>query len=214
MENIDVYVKCYYHCSVDRAYDDRNRPVSVTGCKMIWAYLLSDTHFNDLLQRKINATENSTQSSGQTLSELYIDVFWYRQEEKLSVNFDFYTKEGGQQLFNNAFEIPFADMNRSVDTAKKGQGLREFLLQETKRVDKSVSLFLGIMFISIVTSLFLGIYGFVLQHHELFPYAVILFLPAAGYQLLLGLCIRLYLPKETQYKTKLNLDSPNQRSDE
>ena len=202
MENINVYVKCYY------PHFDRSRCLSVTGCKMLWIYLQSDAHFNDLLQCKVNGIiENSIQSSGQTLSELYIDVFWDRDRkvEQLSINFDFYTKEGGHLAFNNVFEISFTDMNRSVDTAKKGYDLRKFLLKETKQVDKGIILFFSIELISVITSLVLAAYGLESNHYELFFYVAILILPLLGNQLLIPLCISPFLPKKTEYKT--NFDS-------
>lgn len=208
MENIDVYVKCYY------PYANRNRRISVTGCKMIWTYLLSDACFNDLLQCKISALENLSQQTKQTLSELYVDITWDMEIGMLSVGFDFYTKEGAQKSFLNAFQITFSDINHQTDTIKLGQDLKQLLFEEFNRVNiKGPSLFgnvfgvVGVTFISLVV--------YVMKSHNIggIIIAVLLgFMATESRAFIFECCLRRYLPKETEFKTKLNIESLKQNA--
>lgn len=203
MENIDVYVKCYY------PYAKWNRRISVTGCKMIWNYLLSDTCFNELLHRKISELKDLSQHTKQTLSKLYVDVTWDKEFGMLSVSFDFSTKEGAQKSSLNAFQIAFSDINHQTDTIRLGQDLKQFLFQEFNRVKiKGPRLFgnvfslLGVIVISLV------IYG--LNSHNLYAIIVAAFLgfiATEGVTFIFECCLRRYLPKETEFITKLNFES-------
>lgn len=208
MENIDVYVKCYY------PYANRNRRISVIGCKMIWNYLLSDTCFNELLHRKINALEDLSQHTKQTLSKLYVDVTWDNEIGMLSVSFDFYTKEGAQKSSLSAFQITFSDINHQTDTIKLGQDLEHLLFEEFNRVNiKGPKLFsnvcglLGVIVISLVV--------YCLNSHNFYAITIATFLAAiaiASRSYIFECCLHRYLPKEKVFKTKLNIESLNQNA--
>lgn len=206
MKDIDIYVKCYY------SYAHSNRRVSATGCNMFWIYLLSDTHFNDLLQRKINAIEKTTQSSGRILNELYIEIFYRIEEEELCVNLNLCTDESGRDSSLVVFGIAFDDINRQADTIKLGHDLKPFLLKEYERVHtQSTRLFLLILFLQVAVVISLGVYG--INSSNLGYIILSSFISASlmGTKAsLFECCIHRCLPKETKYKTKLNLDSSKQ----
>lgn len=201
MEEIDVYIKGFYQ------YANRNRRISESGCKMIWDYLLSDASFNDLLQRKISALENLSQHTKQTLSELYIDVTWNKEIGILSVSFDFYTKEGAQKSFPNAFKITFSDINHQTDTIKLGQDLKLLLWKEFDRVNtKGVRLFgsvFGILGVIVILLFWYGLKSWNLC--ALIILTLILLLVTESRAFILECCLRRYLPKESEFKTKLNI---------
>lgn len=208
MEQIDVYVKCYY------PYAERNRRISVTGCKMIWNYLLSDTCFNELLHRKISALEDLSQHTKQTLSELYVDVTWDKEIGMLSVSFDFYTKEGAQKSSLSAFRITFSDINHQTDTIKLGQDLEHLLFEEFNRVNiKGPRLFGSVFGLLGVIVILLFVYG--LNSHNF--YALIIafllgFIATESSAFIFEYCLRRYFPKETEFKTKLNIESLKQNA--
>lgn len=206
MEKIDVYVKCYY------PYAKWNRRISVTGCKMIWNYLLSDTCFNELLHRKMSALEDLSQHTKQTLSELYVDVTWDKEIGMLSVSFDFYTKEGAQKSFLSAFRITFNDINHQTDTIKLGQDLEHLLFEEFNRVNiKGPKLFSNVCGLLGVIIISLFVYG--LNSCNLYTIIIAFLLcliVAASFAFIFEYCLRRYLPKETEFKTKLNIESLKQ----
>jgi hypothetical protein len=206
MENIDVYIKCYY------PYAKWNRRISVTGCKMIWNYLLSDTCFNELLHRKMSALEDLSQHTKQTLSELYVDVTWDKEIGMLSVSFDFYTKEGAQKSFLSAFRITFNDINHQTDTIKLGQDLEHLLFEEFNRVNiKGPKLFSNVCGLLGVIIISLFVYG--LNSCNLYTIIIAFLLcliVAASFAFIFEYCLRRYLPKETEFKTKLNIESLKQ----
>lgn len=207
MENIDVYVKCYY------PYAKWNRRISVTGCKMIWNYLLSDTCFNELLHSKISALENLSQHTKQTLSELYVDLTWDKEIGMLSVSFDFYTKEGAQKSFLNAFQITFRDINHQTDTIKSGQDLKQLLFEEFNRVNKGSRLFGNVCGLLGVIIISLFVYGLNSRNLYAIIIAFLLGLIAKGsLAFIFEYCLRRYLPKETEFKTKLNIESLKQNA--
>lgn len=201
MEQIDVYIKGFY------PYANRNRRISESGCKMIWDYLLSDASFNDLLQRKISALENLSQHTKQTLSELYVDVTWNKETGILSVSFDFYTKEGAQKSFPNAFKITFSDINHQTDTIKLGQDIKLLLWKEFNRVNtKGAKLFGSVFGVLGVIVILLLLYG--LKSWNLYAIIIltlILLLVTENRDFILECCLRRYLPKESEFKTKLNI---------
>lgn len=208
MENIDVYIKCYY------PYAKWNRRISVTGCKMIWNYLLSDTCFNELLHRKINALEDLSQHTKQTLSKLYVDVTWDKEIGMLSVSFDFYTKEGAQKSFLSAFQITFSDINHQTDTIKLGQDLEHLLFEEFNRVNiKGPSLFgsvFGLLGVIIIPLLVYGLNSY--NFYVLIITALLGFIVTESRAFIFEYCLRRYLPKETEFKTKLNIGSLKQNA--
>lgn len=208
MENIDVYVRCYY------PYANRNRRISVTGCKMIWNYLLSDTCFNELLHRKINALEDLSQHTKQTLSKLYVDVTWDKEIGMLSVSFDFYTKEGAQKSFLSAFRITFSDINHQTDTIKLGQDLEHLLFEEFNRVNiKGPSLFgsvFGLLGVIIIPLLVYGLNSY--NFYVLIITTLLGFIVTESRAFIFEYCLRRYLSKETEFKTKLNIESLKQNA--
>lgn len=205
---IDVYVKCYY------PYANRNRRISVTGCKMIWTYLLSDACFNDLLQCKISALKKMSQQTKQTLSKLYVDVTWDKEIGMLSVSFDFYTKEGAQKSFLSAFRITFSDINHQTDTIKLGQDLEHLLFEEFNRVNiKGPSLFgsvFGLLGVIIIPLLVYGLNSY--NFYVLIITALLGFIVTESRAFIFEYCLRRYLPKETEFKTKLNIESLKQNA--
>lgn len=208
MENIDVYIKCYY------PYAERNRRISVTGCKMIWNYLLSDSCFNELLHRKISALEDLSQHTKQTVSKLYVDVTWDKEFGRLSVSFDFYTKEGAQESSLSAFRITFSDINHQTDTIKLGQDLKLLLFEEFNRVNiKGPRLFGGVFGLLGVIVMSLVVYG--LKSCNFYAIMTVTFLgliTTASRDFIFEYCLRRYLPKETEFKTKLNIESLKQNA--
>lgn len=203
MENIDVYVKCYY------PYAKWNRRISVTGCKMIWNYLLSDICFNELLHRKISALEDLSQHTKQTLSKLYVDVTWDKEFGRLSVSFDFYTKEGAQKSYLNAFQITFSDINHRTDTIKLGHDLKQLLFEEFNRVNiKGPRLFGGVFGLLEVSILSLVVYCLKSGNFGAIMIGTLLAaITTAKTDFIFERCLRRYLPKETEFKTKLNIES-------
>lgn len=203
MEQIDVYVKCYY------PYAKWNRRISVTGCKMIWNYLLSDICFNELLHRKFSELEDLSQHTKQTLSKLYVDVTWDKEFGRLSVSFDFYTKEGAQKSYLNAFQIIFSDINHRTGTIKLGHDLKQLLFEEFNRVNtKGPRLFGGVFGLLGVSVLSLLVYC--LKSGNFGAIMIGTFLAAittAKTDFIFECCLRRYLPKETEFKTKLNIES-------
>lgn len=212
MNNIDVYIKCYYpNAPVERfanqyLYVMRNRCLSASGCKLIWEYLISDAHFNDFLFRKIKDVEDTIKNTGQMLSKLYVDVFYSRGDSKLLIDLDVYTNEGGNQSFKNDFEIQFSEVTQLVNTVKKGQALKEFLMDEIRRVDSRISkLLLTILFLTIVLPCSIAIYAFESSSHELLYFAASLFLPLFGARMFPDYCINHCSPKETEFWLKLKI---------
>lgn len=208
MENIDVYIKCYY------PYAKWNRRISVTGCKMIWNYLLSDTCFNELLHRKISSLEDLSQHTKQTLSKLYVDITWDKEIGMLSVSFDFYTKEGAQKSFLSAFRITFSDINHQTDTIKLGQDLEHLLFEEFNRVNiKGPSLFgsvFGLLGVIIIPLLVYGLNSY--NFYVLIITTLLGFIVTESRAFIFEYCLRRYLPKETEFKTKLNIGSLKQNA--
>lgn len=208
MENIDVYIKCYY------PYAKWNRRISVTGCKMIWNYLLSDTCFNELLHRKISSLEDLSQHTKQTLSKLYVDITWDKEIGMLSVSFDFYTKEGAQKSSLSAFRITFSDINHQTDTIKLGQDLKLLLFEEFNRVNiKGPRLFGSVFGLLGVIVISLAVYC--LNTHNFFAILIATVLGAIAIEsrdFIFECCLRRYLPKETEFKTKLNIGSLKQNA--
>lgn len=208
MENIDVYIKCYY------PYAKWNRRISVTGCKMIWNYLLSDTCFNELLHRKISSLEDLSQHTKQTLSKLYVDITWDKEIGMLSVSFDFYTKEGAQKSFLSAFRITFSDINHQTDTIKLGQDLEHLLFEEFNRVNiKGPSLFgsvFGLLGVIIIPLLVYGLNSY--NFYVLIITTLLGFIVTESRAFIFEYCLRRYLPKETEFKTKLNIESLKQNA--
>ena len=179
---------------------------------MIWNYLLSDTCFNELLHRKMSALEDLSQHTKQTLSELYVDVTWDKEIGMLSVSFDFYTKEGAQKSFLSAFRITFNDINHQTDTIKLGQDLEHLLFEEFNRVNiKGPKLFSNVCGLLGVIIISLFVYG--LNSCNLYTIIIAFLLcliVAASFAFIFEYCLRRYLPKETEFKTKLNIESLKQ----
>lgn len=203
MENINVYIKCY--CP-NVSGEGINRPASSTGGKLIWEYLMSDALFSDFLLRKTNEIEGSIKNTGQTLNKLYVDVFYNMDDNKLSVNLDYYTKEGATQSFTNDFEIQFGEINQHADTVKKGQVLKEFLIKEIKRVDSRMeNIFYIILFVAIVLPISTAIYtaeSFSTYRLVIFSISLVLAVYAWIDQ---AYYINRCLPKETEFRQQMKI---------
>lgn len=181
---------------------------------MIWNYLLSDTCFNELLHRKISSLEDLSQHTKQTLSKLYVDITWDKEIGMLSVSFDFYTKEGAQKSFLSAFRITFSDINHQTDTIKLGQDLEHLLFEEFNRVNiKGPSLFgsvFGLLGVIIIPLLVYGLNSY--NFYVLIITTLLGFIVTESRAFIFEYCLRRYLPKETEFKTKLNIGSLKQNA--
>lgn len=199
METIDIFIKCYYEL------DHKNRCFSANSCKLAWEYLLSDAQFSNLLRQSIMYIDNSNQQSGQSFSQLYIDIFYNEEINQLSVILNFYTKEGSAWK-PNSFKITFDDITRNVDTAKKGKTLRKILQNEkemliskvTDRYQLLLGIILAVTILPIVCALTVSFYFFIVAAFGfLFMYGIL----QDSFEYL----VKRYLPKNNEYKTSYSL---------
>ena len=221
--NIDVTIKCCYNLvepselnkSVVDESENELRSLSVEGCEMLWLYLMSDIHFCEVLKSKIDDIEKSIQTTGQTLKEFRFDILFKKEKNSLLVDFVFYTEEGAKQSFLAVFEKKLDDINSLADTAKQGQVLKAFILEEIDKVRSKkknrIFSFFGIGFLitmAIWAATFEDELQYAMDNYELGRFGLYCILSMSP--MLIGTALNEWfkkneLSKELAFEIKLNL---------
>lgn len=201
MENINVYVRCRYSEGTDYL-------LSREATAFVWDYLISNRCFCDSLDSLISKMEFSTNMSKQTLKELRVDVHF--KEEELAIELTLRTKENCT-LKLEEFRIVFDDIKEIPEVIKKGCIAKDTILKEKNGVEERIkkSLLLGIGSCIIIVFIYFVLSG---CFDILYPVLLVGVLP---FTFLITVTISflpldLYQPKETEFKTKLNIESLKQ----
>lgn len=126
MENIDIYIKCYF------SLIGRNHLVSESITEHAWEYVLSEQSFCKFLHNKIEEVEVKTNQTGQTVKDMYIDIFYNQDNDELKIILYFYTKEECE--FKSETYLKFPDFNTPVNTVKKYHTVKKDIERESRKV--------------------------------------------------------------------------------
>ncbi|WP_236092992.1 hypothetical protein [Bacteroides thetaiotaomicron] len=202
MENIDVYVRCYYLEGADYL-------LSRKATTLVWDYLISNCCFCDSLDRLSRKMEFSASMSKQTPKELKVNVRF--KEEGLAIELTLCTEENCT-LKLEEFKIVFDDIKETPDVVKKGWIAKETILKEKNRVeDRRIKIrFLGVCSIIVILFAYLILFGYfgilcpILLGGGLVVILIttlIQSLPSCSYQ-----------PRKTELKAKLNIEYFKQKA--